>query len=70
MGFYTTLQVGRAITNYYRAENDPLDSDLLIADGYAIQDGTASVPEAPGFGLKLDEAKFAARIKPKFDLKA
>jgi len=70
VGFYTTLHVGRAITNYYRAENDPLDSDILIADGYAIQDGTASVPEAPGFGLKLDEAKFAARIKPKFDLKA
>lgn len=67
-GFYASLHVGRAITNYYSAENDPLDSDLLIADGYAIQDGTASVPEAPGFGLKLDEAKFNARIKAKFNL--
>ena len=70
VGFYMSLQVGRAITNYYQAENDPLDNDLLIADGYAIKDGTAGVPQAPGFGLKLDEAKFAARIKPRFDLKA
>jgi L-rhamnonate dehydratase len=70
VGFYSTLHVGRAITNYYRAENDPLDNDVLLADGYAIKDGTASVPEAPGFGLKLDEQKFAATIKPRFDLKA
>jgi L-alanine-DL-glutamate epimerase-like enolase superfamily enzyme len=69
VGFYMSLQVGRAITNYYSGENDPLDNDLLIADGYAIKDGTVGVPQAPGFGLKLDEAKFAARIKPRFDLK-
>jgi L-alanine-DL-glutamate epimerase-like enolase superfamily enzyme len=70
LGFFTSLHVGRAITNYSRAENDPLDSDLLIADGYAIKDGSASVPDAPGFGLKLDESKFAAAIKPKLDLKS
>ena len=38
-------------------------------DGYAIKDGLASVPDAPGFGLKLDESKFARSIKPKFDLR-
>lgn len=69
-GFYLALQVGRGISNFYAAENDPLESDILIADGYAMKDGTCSVPSAPGFGLKLDEAKFAARIKPRFDLKA
>lgn len=68
VGFYMSLHVGRAITNYYRAENDPLDNDILIADGYAIRDGFATVPEAPGFGLKFDERKFAAAIKPVFDL--
>ncbi len=70
VGFYASLHVGRAITNYYRAENDPLDCDVLSADGYAICDGKATVPDAPGFGLKLDEEKFAATIKPRFDLKA
>jgi L-alanine-DL-glutamate epimerase-like enolase superfamily enzyme len=70
VGYYMILQVGRAITNLYRAENDPLDTDVLLADGYAIQDGWARVPDGPGTGLRIDEAKFAASIKPKFDLKA
>ena len=69
IGFYMMLHVGRAITNFYRAENDPLDTDVLIADGCIIQDGLARVPDAPGFGLKIDEARFAAAIKPRFDLK-
>jgi L-alanine-DL-glutamate epimerase-like enolase superfamily enzyme len=70
VGFYMSLQAGRAVANFYRAENDPLDSDILIAEGYTVKDGLASVPEAPGFGLRLDEAKFGASVKPVFDLKA
>jgi len=70
VGFYMQLHVGRAITNLYRAENDPLASDVLIAEGYDIRDGTASVPEAPGFGLKIVEDKFAATARVNFDLKA
>jgi len=69
IGFYMQLHVGRAITNFYRAENDPLSNELLIADGYEIADGTASVPQRPGFGLKVDDEKFA-RVKINFDLRA
>jgi len=69
VGFYMLLHLGRAITNFYRAENDPADTDVLIADGYAITDGSASVPDAPGFGLKIHEETFATQIKPKLDLK-
>lgn len=70
VGFYMMLHVGRAITNFYRAENDPLETDILTAGGYSIKDGLASVPDAPGFGLGIDENRFAAAIKPRFDLKA
>jgi len=70
IGFYMQLHVGRAITNFYRAEHDPLASDVVIAEGYAIKDGLASVPDAPGFGLKIDEAKFAADAKVTFDLRS
>ncbi len=70
VGFYASLHVGRAIPNYFRAENDPLDSDILLAEGYVIKDGLASVPKVPGFGLKLDESKFAASIKPRFELRS
>ncbi len=62
------LHVGRAITNFYRAERDPLSTELLIADGYKIEDGTCRVPDAPGFGLKVDREKFRD-AKVNFDLK-
>jgi L-alanine-DL-glutamate epimerase-like enolase superfamily enzyme len=70
LGFYMQLHIGRAIKNFYRAENDPLSTEVLIADGYQIADGVATVPDAPGFGLRLDVDQFAANIKPIFDLKA
>ena len=63
------LQVGRAIANLYRAENDPLDTDVLTAEGYALKDGLATVPDTPGLGLKINEARFAASVKPRLDLK-
>ncbi len=63
------LHVGRAITNFYRAEHDPLSSTVLIAEGYEILDGHSSVPDAPGFGLKIDEGRFATSVRVNFDLK-
>jgi len=69
VGYYMQLHVGRAITNFYRAERDPLSNAVLIADGYEIRDGYSSVPDAPGFGLKIDENKFASNVRVNFDLK-
>jgi L-alanine-DL-glutamate epimerase-like enolase superfamily enzyme len=68
MGFYQQLHVGAIIDNFYRAEHDPLACDYLIADGYKIADGYASVPDAPGFGLEIDEARFAKEAKIRFEL--
>jgi L-alanine-DL-glutamate epimerase-like enolase superfamily enzyme len=69
IGYYMQLHVGRAIKNFYRAEHDPLSTDVLIAEGYSIKNGEATVPDAPGFGLAFDEQKFAD-VKPKFDVKS
>jgi len=69
VGFYMQVHVGRAITNLYRAEQDPLSNDVLIAEGYEIRDGACSVPKAPGFGIKIDESKFSAGARIQFDLK-
>ncbi len=60
-----SVTVGRAITNFYRAEHDPLSNTVLIAEGYEILDGRSSVPDAPGFGLKIDEGRFAAQCASK-----
>lgn len=70
MGFYQQLQVGPAVENFYRAEHDPLSTDIVVADGVTIKDGRATLPSGPGFGLRIDEARFAAEAKIKFDLKA
>jgi L-alanine-DL-glutamate epimerase-like enolase superfamily enzyme len=69
VGYYMQLHVGRAITNFYRAEHDPLSTAVLIPEGYEIQNGSASVPDAPGFGLKINEDKFATKARINFDLK-
>ena len=67
--FYMQLHLGRAIPYFYRAEHDPVTTDVIIAEGYTIKNGYASVPPAPGFGLTINEQKFASQIKVRFDLK-
>lgn len=67
--FYLQLHMGLAIPNFFRAESDPLSSEVLVAEGYELQDGTASVSSAPGFGLEVDDSKFD-QVKLNFELKA
>ncbi len=69
VGFYMQLHVARAVPNFYRAEHDPLSSELLLAEGYKLRDGKCLVPDAPGFGLAIDEERFRD-MKVLFDLKA
>jgi len=69
IGFYEMLHLGLVLPNFYRAENDPLDSEIVEAEGISIRNGLAEVSNAPGFGLKINEQKFATMIKPRFDLK-
>jgi L-alanine-DL-glutamate epimerase-like enolase superfamily enzyme len=56
LGFYAQLHVARAIPNFYSGEQDPLSHPAIITDAYQIKDGLATVPDSPGFGLKLDES--------------
>ncbi len=69
LGFYMQLHVGRAIENFYRAEHDPLSTDVLLAEGYKIEKGEATVPDAAGFGLAIDEEKFA-NVKVTVDVRS
>ncbi|MEX2188617.1 MAG: mandelate racemase/muconate lactonizing enzyme family protein [Pirellulales bacterium] len=69
IGFYMQLHVGRAIKNFYRAEHDPLSTDVLLAEGYKIDGGEATVSDAAGFGLAIDEKKFA-ELKVSVDVRA
>ncbi len=68
-GYYMQLHVGRAITNFYRAEHEPLSNSVLVAEGYEIKDGSSSVPDTSGFGLRIHEANFAGAARVNFDIK-
>jgi D-galactarolactone cycloisomerase len=68
VGFYAQLHVGRAIPNFYSGEQDPLSSTGLIAEGYSIKNGLATVPDSAGFGLKLNLK--SDQLKRLFELKA
>jgi L-alanine-DL-glutamate epimerase-like enolase superfamily enzyme len=69
MGYYMQLHIGRAISNFYRAEHDPVTTDVIAAEDYAIKNGYATIPAAPGFGLKVIENKFTSEVKIRFDIK-
>jgi len=69
VGYYMQLHVGRAVSNFYRAEHDPLTTDVLVAEGFERKEGSSSVPSASGIGLSIDERKFATEVKARFDLK-
>ncbi len=58
-GFYLQCHIAKAIPNFFMAECDPLDSDVLIADDYKIENGFVTVPDSPGFGLRINEQQFA-----------
>jgi D-galactarolactone cycloisomerase len=68
VGFYMQLHVGRAIDNLYMAEHDPCSNDVLVAEGYDIEDGTCSVPEAAGLGLGINEPEFRNKANIRFDM--
>lgn len=45
-GYDGELHVGRAVSNFCRAEHDPLVTDALVAKGYQLQEAL-SLGEAP-----------------------
>lgn len=70
VGFYMQLHVGRAITNFFAAEQDPAVTPALVADGYKVEEGIATVPDAPGFGLSLNPDASESDVRVRFDFRA
>jgi L-alanine-DL-glutamate epimerase-like enolase superfamily enzyme len=57
-GNYAACHLAGAIKGFSFVEWDEATTPGLDASGYSIREGRVSVPNAPGFGLKLDEAAF------------
>jgi L-alanine-DL-glutamate epimerase-like enolase superfamily enzyme len=43
-------------------EWDEVSTPGIAAEGYTIDEGWVTIPNAPGFGLTLDEDRFAEAI--------
>lgn len=69
-GYYLQLQIGRAVPNFFRAEQDPVTCPAVITDGYKIANGRSTVPCAPGLGITINDKALADVACVHFDLKA
>ena len=62
-GNYAACHLASAIRGFAYVEWDEATTPGLDASGYSIQDGWVHVPDAPGFGLDLDEATFRHAVE-------
>lgn len=69
LGYYLQLQAGKAIPNFYMAEEDPLSTPAVNTGGYYLKDGASTVPDSPGIGLQLSEQALGEHACVHFDLK-
>lgn len=61
-GNYAACHLSPAIDKFTFAEWDDVLTPGLDASGYIIKGGFVHVPDAPGFGLHLDDAVFARAV--------
>jgi L-rhamnonate dehydratase len=61
-GNYAAGHLAAAIQGFTYVEWDEAMTDGLDTSAYAIQDGWVTLPDAPGFGLALDEAVFGRAV--------
>jgi L-rhamnonate dehydratase len=62
-GDYASGHLAAGIGNFAYVEWDHIDMDGLDTSGYRIQEGRVHIPDAPGFGLGLDENIFRKSVE-------
>lgn len=62
LGNHLSCHLAPALRGWTFVEWDEAATPGLDTSGYALEDGWVSVPDAPGFGLSLDEEVFAQAV--------
>jgi len=62
-GNYASAHLAPAVRSFAFAEWDEATTPAIAAPGYRIDAGYVVVPATPGFGLELDEDRFAAEVR-------
>jgi L-alanine-DL-glutamate epimerase-like enolase superfamily enzyme len=60
---YAACHLAGTLKHFAYAEWDHIDLDGLETTGYAIREGRIHLPDAPGFGLRLDETLFQKSVE-------
>jgi L-alanine-DL-glutamate epimerase-like enolase superfamily enzyme len=63
LGNFVSGHLAPAVENFAFVEWDELSTPGLDTSAYAVNDGFVSLPQAPGFGLNLDEGLFQQAVK-------
>lgn len=62
-GNYASCHIAPAIEGFLFAEWDEARIPGIETPGYELRGGRMAVPDAPGFGLQVDEAYFAGEVR-------
>lgn len=62
IGNYTAPHLAAAVEGFTFVEWDEASTPGIDAPGYVVEEGTVRVPDAPGFGLTLDEEAFQQAV--------
>jgi L-alanine-DL-glutamate epimerase-like enolase superfamily enzyme len=63
IGHYVISHLARVTPTMPMVEWDEAAFDAIDASGWEIRDGVVEMPDAPGWGLELDEAAFTAAVR-------
>lgn len=62
IGNYTSGHLAAALRHFATVEWDDATTPGLDASGYQVQDGCVTLPDAPGFGLDLDDQAYRRAV--------
>jgi L-alanine-DL-glutamate epimerase-like enolase superfamily enzyme len=63
LGNFVSGHLASAVANFAFIEWDELSTPGLDSSAYSLNDGLVTLPQAPGFGLKLDEKLFRQAVQ-------
>lgn len=63
LGNFVSGHLVPAIAGFTFVEYDETTTPGIDSSAYRVEDGQVVIPDAPGFGLKLEEGLFQAAVK-------
>jgi D-galactarolactone cycloisomerase len=64
-GLFMGLHLAKSVRSVNAAEDDRSTCDVLIAEGYEFRQGSYTVSNAPGLGIRVDEKSYNEKYRTK-----